>query len=118
MSLPSSGVPFNIKKPCHQTNLKTVVSVSPLNDRKSVFPTTAANTFAATAHDDPTGLIGMGNTTMASSYLVDEVYTLRANGMGASRRTTKVAWGGVSGGHFPPYRNGGAREGCGVRQRS
>ena len=73
----------------------------------SISPSTATNTFAATARVDPAGPIGMGNTTMASSCLVDEVYTLRANGTGASRRTTKVAWGGVSGGNLSPDRNGG-----------
>ena len=79
------------------------------NGRGSISPSTATNTFAATASDDPVGLIGMGKTTMASSCLVDEVYTLGASGTGASRRTTKVAWGGVSGGTgtLPPYRNGG-----------
>ena len=82
-------------------------AATPSIDRGSDSPTTATNTFAATARDDPAGLIGMGNTTMASSCLVDEVYTLRANGTGASRRTAKVAWGGVSGGTFPFYRNGG-----------
>ena len=59
------------------------------NDRGSGSPTTAANTFTAAAHDDLTGVIGMGT--------------------GASRHTAKVAWGGVSGGTgtLPPYRNGG-----------
>ena len=60
--------------------------------RGSISPTTATNTFAATARDDPAGLIGMGKTTMASSCLVDEVYTLGARG--------------ISGGHSSPYRNG------------
>ena len=46
---------------------------------------------------------------MASSCLVDEVYTLGASGTGASRRTTKVAWGGVSGGNLVPDRNGGGK---------
>ena len=50
---------------------------------------TAANTFAAAAHDDLTGVIGMG--------------------AGASRHTTKVAWGGVSGRNLLPDRNGGDR---------
>ena len=62
------------------------------SDRRSASPTTTSNTFAATARDDPTGLIGMG-----------------ASGTGALRRTTKVAWGGVSGGHLPPHRNGGGQ---------
>ena len=57
------------------------------NDRGSGSPTTAANTFTAAAHDDLTGVIGMGT--------------------GASRHTTKVAWGGVSGGNLPSDRNGG-----------
>ena len=61
-----------------------------LNNSGSGSPTTAANTFAAAAHDDLTGVIGMGTD--------------------ASRHTTKVAWGGVSGGNLPPDRNGG-REG-------
>ena len=82
-------------------------AATPSIDRGSDSPTTATNTFAATARDHPAGLIGMGNTTMASSCLVDEVYTLRANGTGASRRTTKVAWGDVSGGNLLPDRNGG-----------
>ena len=60
-----------------------------LNDRGSGSPTTAANTFAAAAHDNLTGVIGMGT--------------------GASPHTTKVAWGGVSGGNLPPDRNGGDR---------
>ena len=68
-------------------------------DRGSFSLTTVTNTFAATARDDPTGLIGMG-----------------AGGMGASHHTTKVAWGGISGGHLQPHRNGGAREQCGVQQ--
>ena len=79
------------------------------NGRGSISPSTATNTFAATARDNPTGLVGMGKTTMASSCLVDEVYTLRASGTGASRRTTKVAWGGVSGGNLWPDRNGGGK---------
>ena len=61
----------------------------------SISPSTATNTFAATARVDPAGPIGMGNTTMASSCLVDEVYTLRVFG----ERASAV-------GHFPPYRNG------------
>ena len=98
-----------MKKLCHQTTLEMVGPASPPHDRGSISPTTATNTFAATARDDPAGLIGMGKTTMASSCLVDEVYTLGASGTGASRRTTKVAWGGVPGGTgtLPPYRNGG-----------
>ena len=64
-------------------------AATPSIDRGSDSPTTATNTFAATARDDPTGLIGMG-----------------ASGTGASRRTTKVAWGGVSGGNLSPDRNG------------
>ena len=63
------------------------------DDRGSISPTTATNTFAATARDDPAGLIGMGNTTMASSCLVDEVYTLGTRG--------------VPGGNLTPDRNGG-----------
>ena len=63
------------------------------HDRGSISPTTATNTFAATARDDPAGLIGMGNTTMASSCLVDEVYTLGTRG--------------VPGGNLTPDRNGG-----------
>ena len=61
--------------------------------RGSISPTTATNTFAATARDNPAGLIGMGNTTMASSCLVDEVYTLGTRG--------------VPGGNLAPDRNGG-----------
>ena len=62
--------------------------------RGGISPATATNTFAATARDDPAGLIGMGKTTMASSCLVDEVYTL-----GARR--------GISGGILTSDRNGG-----------
>ena len=64
-------------------------AATPSNDRGSGSPTTAANTFAAAAHDDLTGVIGMGT--------------------GALGRATKAAWGGVSGRHLPPYRNGGDR---------
>ena len=60
------------------------------NDRGSISPTTATDTVAATARDDLNCLIGMVGT-------------------GASRRTTKVAWGGVSGGNLPPDRNGGGK---------
>ena len=66
-------------------------AATPSNDRGSGSPTTAANTFAAAAHDDLTGVIGMGT--------------------GASRHTAKVAWGGVSGGTgtLLPHRNGGCK---------
>ena len=64
-------------------------AATPSFDRGSDSPMTVANTFAAAAHDDLTGVIGMGT--------------------GASHRATKAAWGGVSGGHPPPYRNGGDR---------
>ena len=62
---------------------------TPSFDRGSDSPTTAANTFAAAAHDDLTGVIGMGT--------------------GASRRATEATWGGISGGHPSSYRNGGDR---------
>ena len=70
--------------------LEMVSPASSPNGRGSISPTTVANTFAAAAHDDLTGVIRMGAGTL--------------------RRTTKVAWGGVSGGQLPPHRNGG-REG-------
>ena len=62
-----------------------------LSDRGSASPTTTSNTFAATAHDNSTGLIGMVET-------------------GALRHATKMAWGGVSGGHAPPHRNEGGKK--------
>ena len=52
---------------------------------------TTSNTFATTARDDPTGLIGMVEA-------------------GASCHATKMAWGGVSGGHAPSHRNGGDKK--------
>ena len=63
------------------------------NGRGSITPSTATNTFAATARDDPAGLIGMGKTTMAASCLVERVYTLGTRG--------------ISGGNLSPDRNGG-----------
>ena len=68
-------------------------AATPSFDRGSDSPTTATNTFAATAHDDPAGLIGMGKTTMAASCLVERVYTLGTRG--------------ISGGNLSPDRNGG-----------
>ena len=77
-------------KPLHLAIQRIMDAATPSNERGSGSPTTAANTFAATARDDWTGLIGMG-----------------ASGTGALRCTTKVAWGGVSGGILPSHRNGG-----------
>ena len=62
---------------------------SPL-DRGSDSPTTATKTCAAAAHDKPFALVGMLATD-------------------ALRHATKVAWGGVTRGRFPAYRNGGNR---------
>ena len=64
------------KQPAQSLSLTMMDAATPSIDRRSDSPMTATNTFAATARDDPAGLIGMGNTTMASSCLVDEVCTL------------------------------------------
>ena len=61
-------------------------AATPSINHGSNFSTTAANTFAAAAHDDLAGVIRMG--------------------AGVSRHATKMAWGGVSDRHIPPYRNG------------
>ena len=76
-------------KPLHSAIQRMMDVATPSNDRGSVSPTTAANTFAAAAHGDLTGAIGMG--------------------AGTSRRTTKLARDGDSGGSLPFYRNGGDR---------
>ena len=82
-------------EPANPTIPEMVDAASSPTDRGSDSPTTAANTFAAAAHDDLTGVIGMGT--------------------GASRRATRAAWGGVSGGHprdGRPYQAHARRQGA------
>ena len=76
-------------KPLHLAIQRIMDAATPSNERGSGSPTTAADTFAAAAHDDLTGVIGMG--------------------AGTSRHTTKLARGGASGGSLSFYRNGGDR---------
>ena len=83
-----------------RTKLEMVSPASSLYDRRSISPTTATNTFAATARDDPASLIGMGKTTMAASCLVERVYTLGARGVSGKTSCQIGIWE--------------AREGCGL----
>ena len=76
-------------KPLHLVIQRIMDAATPSNERGSGSPTTAADTFAAAAHDDLTGVIGMG--------------------AGTSRHTTKLARGDASGGSLLFYRNGGDR---------
>ena len=89
----AAAFPSTFRKPSHQTRLEIVSPTSSLYDCGSISPTTATNTFASTARDDPAGLIGMGKTTMAVFCLVEQVYTLGTHG--------------ISGRSLTPDRNGG-----------